>query len=161
MSFGIKRPDRVVEYQDKFKSRHTIEIRFWENNAKEITFCFDVDAEWGHTLVEEKWREFVEILKSVRDRETEAGKFEYEFDGDRHELEYRRVSKKDEYNYFKSDLLRFRSICSYTSQLEGTEGEVYDCEISFDIPTKILDDFIKSLESSEQQTPNWKAEVRQ
>ena len=161
MSWGIQRPDWVIEYNDKFGNRSSIEIRRGEENAKEIAFTDDFDCEWGHALEESKWKEFVELLEQVKNKEITDGSFEYESDGDRHRLNFVMVSKKDEYNAYRSDILRFRSDCSYVSRLEGTEGETYGCDICFDIPIKIvLDDLIKKLNSDTPEETTWKVEVR-
>jgi hypothetical protein len=161
MSFGTKRPDWVIAYQDKFGNRSFIEIRRWEENVKEIAFTDDCDLEWGHALEEKKWKEFAEILEKVKNKEISEGKFEYQCEGDRHRLNFKLVPRKDEYNVYRSDILRFRSDCSYTSQFEGTEGEIYSCDIGFDIPIKVvLDDLIKKLHSDTPELPNWKVEVR-
>lgn len=162
MSWGTKRPDWLIEYKDKFGNRYYIEIRFWENNAKEIAFTDYMDLEWGHTLTEDKWQEFIKILEDVGNGNLTEGSFLYDFDGDNHCLEYKLVSRKDEYNAFRSNILRFRSICTYVSTLEGSIGKTFDCDISFDIPLKVVaGDLIKALKSDQPQTPNFKVEVRQ
>lgn len=159
MSWGTKRPDWTIEYQDNFGNHSTIEIRRWEENAKEIAFTDDCDLVWGHPLEESKWREFVELLERVKNKEISEGSFEYESSGDRHRLNFGIVPREDEYNAYRSDILRFRSDCSHPSRLEGTEGETYGCHICFNIPIKVvLDDLIKKLNSD---TPEWCPEPTQ
>lgn len=161
MSFETKKPDWIIEYNDKFDNRSSIEIRRWEENAKEIVFTDDFDFEWGHRLEKSKWKEFIELLERVKNKEITEGSFEYESSGDRHRLNFRIVLREDEYNAYRSDILRFRSDCSYTSQLEGTEGETYGCDICFAIPIKVvLDNLIEKLNLDTPEEVTWKVEVR-
>lgn len=159
MSYETKSADRIVEYKDKFKNVFFIEIRHGDNDSKEIAFTFDTDLEWGHPLEELKWKEFVEILKTVARGELADGTFNYRSDGD-HQLNFRFVSRKDEYNAFKSNLLRFNSTCSHPAEHSDLPEVNYPCAVSFDIPLKIVGELIKSLEHSSSQVPNWQVENR-
>lgn len=160
MSWETKRPDRTVEYQDKFKNTFYIEIRHWENNSKEIAFTYDTDLDWGHRLEKSKWKEFVEILNKAERGEISAGMFNYESDGNHHQFVFRFVSRKDEYNAFKSHLLRFNSICSHPSAVSQLCRRIYPCDISFDIPLFVIRELIESLEADTLQTPDWQIEIR-
>lgn len=162
MSYGKQRPDWVITYDDKFGNRSSIEICRHEENAREIAFMNDFDLEWGHALGESKWKEFGELLQRIKNKEIGAGSFEYETTGERHRLNFKTVSEKDEYNAYRSDILRFRSDCFYVSELEGTKGKTYSCDICFDIPIKrVLDDLIEKLNSDTPDEVTWEVELRQ
>lgn len=67
MSSELKPPDKLIEYTDQHDSEWVINIRNFDEDAREIEVCCDyIHFEWGDTLDGAKAAEFSRLLDGAK-----------------------------------------------------------------------------------------------